>query len=577
MTQTLYYGVVAALSLVLMLVYAFFWHREFETHMTAIFMVIPVSCLSYLLMYCSHTAETAMNLMKIVYIGGIYLPWLITACEVNLCQLKVFRFFKILTLVISTVIYLSVLTIGYAPLFYSRFEIIQRDSLMLLHKEYGPFHTIHQIVLLLYLSFDLAVIFYSLKKQRQVSRRILFLLFLPIPITVFGYLGSSHVLPEGYELTPVLYLCAQLDYLLIARRMLLYNVSELVIASQVQSGDTGFITIDFKGRYLGSNTTAKKYLPQLNALHIDEPVLQAKQLKETAGRWLKEFQEGTLKMPVRYTHLDPETNEETICLVTVSHLYDGQRQCGYQIFLQDDTKNQKYISLLDRYNTDLQNEVAAKTERIEDMHDQLILGMAAMVESRDNSTGGHIRRTSEGVRILIETLKTDPACQLPLSDSFCRNLIKAAPMHDLGKIAVDDAILRKPGRFMPEEYEQMKRHAAEGARIVHEILKDSEEEEFRVLAENVAHYHHERMDGSGYPEGLKGEEIPLEARIMAIADVYDALVSKRVYKEEYSFEKANRIIEEGMGPQFDPQLKSCYEAARPKLEAFYKNQTARAN
>ena len=142
-------------------------------------------------------------------------------------------------------------------------------------------------------------------------------------------------------------------------------------------------------------------------------------------------------------------------------------------------------------------------------------------------------------------------------------------MHDLGKIAVDDAILRKPGRFTPEEYEKMKTHAAEGARIVHEILKGTSDFEFHILAENVAHYHHERWDGSGYPDGLKGTEIPFEARIMAVADVYDALVSKRVYKEKMSFKDADAIIMEGMGKHFDLRLKPIYAAARPKLEKYY--------
>lgn len=112
-------------------------------------------------------------------------------------------------------------------------------------------------------------------------------------------------------------------------------------------------------------------------------------------------------------------------------------------------------------------------------------------------------------------------------------------------------------------------HATEGARIVHEILKETDDDEFRILAENVAHYHHERWDGSGYPEGLSGEAIPLEARIMAIADVYDALVSKRVYKDAMSFEKADNIIIEGMGKHFDKALEPCYVLARPKLEAYY--------
>ena len=142
-------------------------------------------------------------------------------------------------------------------------------------------------------------------------------------------------------------------------------------------------------------------------------------------------------------------------------------------------------------------------------------------------------------------------------------------MHDLGKITVDDDILRKPGRYEPKEYEIMKTHAEKGALIVREILNDIDDESFTQLAENVAHYHHERWDGNGYPKGLKGDDIPLEARIMAIADVYDALVSKRVYKEKMSFAEADRIIKENMGTQFDPGLYRYYLAARPLLEEYY--------
>ena len=153
---------------------------------------------------------------------------------------------------------------------------------------------------------------------------------------------------------------------------------------------------------------------------------------------------------------------------------------------------------------------------------------------------------------------------------FYQNLIKAAPMHDLGKITVDDVILRKPGKFTPDEYNAMKAHSPEGAKIVKDILEGGSDDYFTEIATNVAHYHHERWDGSGYPKGLKGEEIPLEARIMAIADVYDALVSKRVYKDAFSFEEANRIILEGMGKQFDKGLEKYYLQAREKIEAFYK-------
>ena len=259
---------------------------------------------------------------------------------------------------------------------------------------------------------------------------------------------------------------------------------------------------------------------------------------------------------------------ETLIIFSVAGILIGHsaNKTRFERYVYADSV-QKLADIQKNYNDELQKEVAAKTERIVALHDHLVLGMAAMVESRDNSTGGHILRTSTGVRFLMDAIRKDGS--LHLSDAFCEKGIKAAPMHDLGKIAVDDSILRKPGRFTPEEYAIMKTHTTEGLRIVNRIMSDTDDDEFRQIAENVAHYHHERVDGTGYPEKLKGEEIPLEARIMAIADVYDALVSKRVYKESFSFEKANQIILEGRGTQFDSNLIKYYEAARPMLEAYY--------
>ena len=201
------------------------------------------------------------------------------------------------------------------------------------------------------------------------------------------------------------------------------------------------------------------------------------------------------------------------------------------------------------------------------LQDKLVLGMATMVEGRDNSTGGHIKRTSDVVRFLVEEMIKDPG--VDLNTTFYQSLVKAAPMHDLGKITIDDVILRKPGKFTPEEYQTMKTHSAAGAVILTQILKDVTDKNFEAVAINVAHYHHERWDGKGYPQGLKGEDIPLEARIMAIADVYDALVSKRVYKDEFSFDDAYSIIMENMGKQFDPGLEKYFARAREKIENYY--------
>jgi len=202
------------------------------------------------------------------------------------------------------------------------------------------------------------------------------------------------------------------------------------------------------------------------------------------------------------------------------------------------------------------------------LQDKLILGMATMVEGRDSSTGGHIKRTSDIVRFLVEEMIKD--FSIDMHPSFYQSIIKSAPMHDLGKIAIDDIILRKPGKFTPEEYQVMKTHSAEGAKLLMQVLKDVTDKKLEAVAINIAHYHHERWDGKGYPKGLKGEEIPLEARIMSIADVYDALVSKRVYKDEFSFDQAYNIIIDSMGKQFDPELEKYFVRARDKIENYYR-------
>ena len=224
-------------------------------------------------------------------------------------------------------------------------------------------------------------------------------------------------------------------------------------------------------------------------------------------------------------------------------------------------------SLADSFN-DMTAALDAKTRKILSIQNSIVTGMAVMVESRDNSTGGHIMRTSDCVKIFIQELKKSPEFSF-LTDSFCEAVIKAAPMHDLGKIAVDDAILRKPGKFTDEEYEKMNTHSAEGARIVEDILSEVDDSEFKQIAINIAHYHHEKFDGQGYPEKLSGNAIPLEARIMALADVFDALVSRRCYKDSFSYDKAFEIIQDSLGTHFDPALGSVFIQCRPKLEELY--------
>lgn len=555
----LYYEIMMCISLVLTIIFAMVWHKHFNVNLTLIFTLIPVADLGYIFLANAENAKEAISSMKLIYIGGCYINLFMTLAIFQLCKLNINKLVQIFLMLFSTIVYAAVLTIDSNGLIYKSAEFYTSNGVGRLRKEYGFVHTIFYIMIILYFLIGFIAALYSIFKKKDVSNRIVYLLLAVQFVTLSSFFGFRSV--TDIEVMPLSYIIAQILFLFIIHRLCLYDIDETVVDTLVQAGGTGFASFDFNFNYLGSNESAKKMIPSLVGLTVDKPLPGSAEFKNTLIKWLSDFKEDERNNKAFYK------TDESIYLVNINYLYDGSHKRGYQLFMTDDTQNQKYIALLDRYNNDLRREVEEKTGHIVEMHNNLVISMATMVESRDNSTGGHIKRTSVGVRMLIDEIKKEN--KLGLSDEFCKDIIKAAPMHDLGKIAVDDAVLRKPGRFTPEEYEKMKTHAAEGARIVHEILKSTDDEDFRHIAENVAHYHHERWDGSGYPEKLAGEEIPLEARIMAIADVYDALVSKRVYKEKMSFADADRIIMEGMGNQFDKQLEQYYVAARPKLEEYY--------
>lgn len=187
----------------------------------------------------------------------------------------------------------------------------------------------------------------------------------------------------------------------------------------------------------------------------------------------------------------------------------------------------------------------------------VITALATVVEERDENTGGHIVRSGDYVyRLIGKMKKLDKFSRI--SDDYFRNVVLAAPLHDIGKIKIPDIVLNKPARLTNDEYEIIKNHSIYGANIVKKTIYSLENKDYADVAYNIARHHHERWDGTGYPDRLKGEEIPLEARIMALADVYDALISDRVYKKAYSKEKAIEIIKEGSGSQFDPLLASLF-------------------
>jgi len=229
---------------------------------------------------------------------------------------------------------------------------------------------------------------------------------------------------------------------------------------------------------------------------------------------------------------------------------------------------------LDQYRHNLEKMVNDQAEKITEdarrlgmIQDSVIVGMANLIESRDGSTGKHVKNTQTYVKMIADELYERGLFAKELTPDYIQNLCKAAPLHDVGKIKIPDAILQKPGRLTPEEFDTMKLHTTLSRKIIKTIIGDIEDEHYVRMVEDIAMYHHERWDGTGYPSGLTADHIPLSARIMAVADVFDALYEERCYKPPVRpIERIMQIMSEGRGTQFDPVIIDVFVEMLPKLK-----------
>ncbi len=227
--------------------------------------------------------------------------------------------------------------------------------------------------------------------------------------------------------------------------------------------------------------------------------------------------------------------------------------------------------LLRDHNNFLEAEVRRRTHEVEVIQDVTIMAMASLAETRDNETGNHIRRTQNYIKALALKLEKHPDFAKELAGDTITSIYKSAPLHDIGKVGIPDAILLKPGKLTAEEFDIMKTHTTLGRNSIMaaEKLLDAPSSFLRV-ARQISYSHQEKWDGSGYPEGLAGEAIPLPARLMAVADVYDALISRRVYKPAFTHQQAIGIIQEGSDKHFDPRIVQAFLEIEAEFDAIAK-------
>lgn len=532
-------------------------------------LIMLISNLGYYFLSISTNVEEAILAQKIAYVGGIFLPAFYSFLVLEVCHVKLPRFVGSIIMLIQCVIYGFVCTIGRGELYYKFVSLYTKDGVTYLYRDYGPLHILCPLTMGIYLVVAFSVAIYSLVKKKSVHRRgvLAMVIFATIAVSTYVVEKAMHL---EYEIIPIAFVVLMFGALIPVYDSNIFTVYENKDIINEQLNKIGFLTFDKKRAYRGCNDFMADIFPELSRFRLGQKIegcserLQGviNQITPLETLYRENSQRKHAHIQIDSFVLNDKYYAGMIHVVTNTF---GTLK-GYTIELRDDTEHYLALELKEHYNEELSNEVDEKTRRIRFIQQKTILGMAQMVESRDLSTGGHIKRTSDVVRIFVRKLIDE---NFGFEERFLELVIRSAPMHDLGKIGVDDAVLRKQGRFTDEEYSIMKKHSEIGYRMVSEILSDVEEPDFVCVAENVAHYHHEKIDGTGYPTGLKGDEIPIEARIMALADVFDALVSKRCYKEAFSYDKAFEIIENDAGTHFDAQLAKVFLTCRPELEEYY--------
>ena len=555
----LVYSIAFAIALMNLVYLVAKYKARISIYYVLMFFMVTIAIFGYMQSASARNLDAAVYANQTIYFGGCFVPFFMLMCIADLCKIRVKPAYQIFLLAFSLLMFTFVSTIGVLPWYYKSISYEQVDGVGKLVKEYGPLHILFPIYSAGAGVAGIAFIIHSFKNKKEVSHVTSTLLLIFMTIANIAY-AIDQVFHTKYSVLPFGYLVTLGGTLLLLKRISMYEVTVITSNAMAETHAYGFFLCDSNGKFLGADEAAKEWFPEIETLYLDRLIEnEDTDFLKQVGKWIRSED----KSEVVYLEKD-----DSIFEAKHSIIKECKKHNIHCVYLRDDTKQQRYTKLVQQYSETLENDVEKKTEKLRKIQGDILTSMASIVENRDSNTGGHIARTSDIVLVFVDYLqayKNFPE----LTPHMAKSIIKAAPLHDFGKIAIPDTILNKPGKFTDDEYEIMKQHSSKGAVIVERILRHVDDAKFREIAINVAHYHHEKWNGQGYPEKISGEDIPFEARVMALADVFDALVSKRVYKESFGYDKAFTIIEESSGSHFDPELCKAFLECRPQLEALY--------
>lgn len=558
---TSYFGLLLIISVLVIIYMAQKNYENIDIYYWTLVVLVPVVILGYWLKTRVTTVEGAKLCFCFIYLDSTVL---LTAVIFNIMRfvgLAIKSWMKVIAYVAAFLHMFIIWLCLDNDMYYKSMTLVDTGMGTATKMISGPLMAIHWAYITIVLGIMLALMIVAFVKKGTYSRRTLALYSILTGLGIFVYIIEK-LIDVDFSNLPALYATADVLIALNYDHAHTHDIACLISEQQKYHGTKGYVAFDLDKNFLSCNTKIYDFIPELRTQIVDEMLPAESELRAIFYSLIDDYRRD-IKNVKKFNRGD------MICQCEISEFSirkDGKIQ-GYLFDIDDVTEEEKILQVMKDYNTTLNKEVNQKTENIKNIQEKVVLGLANMVENRDNNTGGHVKRTSDLIKIVVNEAKKQGVYNI--SEQYAEDIVRAAPMHDIGKITIENSILCKPGDLTKEEFDIMKTHSVKSGEFVNLILKGVEEKHFVDVAYNVARYHHERWDGRGYPEGLVGEMIPLEARLMAIADVYDALVSQRYYKKAIKYEEAAKIMIDGMGSQFDPNMLSVFMGCRQELEDYY--------
>jgi len=495
-----------------------------QNHLAVLLISTIIMFVSYIMEMRSRTLQEVELAASVAYMGKPFIMLYSFMFIATFYDIKVDKYLFFLLNIFCSAIFVLVYTNPSHHLYYGTTAYDGSLPYSPLISTHGKLYNIYVYSAVIFFTACLIVIIKGyLKNRTRDNLKISLFMSLMVVFGLLGYVTYLLDFIEGYDTTLIGIFGSTICLSVMFFKYRIFDVLEYAKNEALQDSSVGLIVLNQSNNVMYSNLVGDYITKKLGIERI------------------KDVSEKGENIPLG----------EKIYFVRTKNIKMSNKYFGKSIEISD-------ITISYNYQQRLEHDVEQRTEKIENIQREIIGSFASIVEARSVETGEHIVRTREYVEITAKALKERGLYTDILTDQYINTLANVAPLHDIGKISVPDSVLNKPGKLTPEEFEIMKIHANEGAKVIEKTMRGVEEHDYVEMAIEVALRHHEWWNGKGYPDGLSGKDIPLSARIMALADAYDALISSRVYKPPLTKEQAIEIIKQESGTHFDPEIAQIF-------------------